>query len=206
MESRCRHVHRPGRVGEVARAQGAPTPGDYAIRLTVTESYGARCGRRRSRTSSTQRARCPRCTIPRRSSAICRWHSSATSRTRRCRRRPASRLQRRMPREGGRESDIESNREHFVDHDSSLRLQNVRVEPERHDGEHAWPAASRRASPSASPATAAASLAASAPSPAIARYRRSTSSSAGGCAPATSTARGAWVPIVLLSQAELTLR
>ena len=40
MEGRCRHVHRRRRVGEVAGAEGATTPANHAVRLTVTETYG----------------------------------------------------------------------------------------------------------------------------------------------------------------------
>ncbi len=167
--------------------KGATTPADYTVRLTVTETYGCAIG------GSQQN-------IVNGTSPVIRLHdspkelgdlslgflgdfanSSVSPST--CVRNFSDSCRGKADEKG----DIESNREHFVIPGSSLRLQNVRVGVERHDGRH-----DRRVQLHVAHhqvrarGRAGASSAASAPSQATACSLACTSSSGGGCARATS--------------------
>ncbi len=104
--------------------KGATTPADYAVRLTVTETYGAASQQNVVNATSpvirlhdsTEGARRPGPAIPRRLRQLLGLAVDVRAG-----------VQRQLRGKADEKADIECNREHFTIVNSSLRLQNVRV-------------------------------------------------------------------------------
>ena len=116
-----------GRRFSGARPRALPTPADYAIRLTVTESYGTGGSQQNvvNGTGPSVRLHDSPKELENLSMAFLGDFANSSVSPSTCVRDFSDGCRGKAD----EKSDIESNREHFVITNSSLRLQNVRVSP-----------------------------------------------------------------------------